>query len=245
MYEKLLARDFSKGFFGLFAPENIALEMMIFKINQAATSVDKELDYVGNFSDKTTMMHIWHMSNAYELDSNTLVIDASGAEAIDTPSCMSRITISLDSGNVKIVKLCPELQLEFPQANPLVNFHDYRFAYVLKNAGTTNGSLVKLDVRENRVAAEAFNVKGYLLAEPVFVPRLRKYGALTQEEEEDGAILLVVTDTRIEQPTAGHSWLSILAPSDLSEIARISCPIAINAGLHSNFFPTVPLVSKV
>jgi len=97
----------------------------------------------------------------------------------------------------------------------------------------------------NTVVAEAFNVKGYLLAEPVFVPRLRKYGALTQEEEEDGAILLVVTDTRIEQATAGHSWLSILAPSDLSEIARISCPITINAGLHSNFLPTVPLVSKV
>jgi carotenoid cleavage dioxygenase-like enzyme len=70
------------------------------------------------------------------------------------------------------------------------------------------------------------------LAEPVFVPHLRKYGELDEADEEDGVILQVVTDT-----ANGASWMAVLKPHDLSEICRVIAPQTINVGLHSHFFP--------
>lgn len=60
------------------------------------------------------------------------------------------------------------------------------------------------------------------------------------EEEEDGVVLLAVTDT-----TTGDSFLSILRPSDLHELGRVLAPATINVGLHAYFFPDLPLLCKI
>lgn len=172
-YAKLLAKDFSNGFFGLFDNTHHPLELLV---------LDKhhDLQVVGRFSDRKTACHVWHMSNAFEQgDGKQLVIDCTTTSDIHgaVESSLVRITVELEGGQVDFQPLG---EGEFPQTNPLVNFHPYRFAYVLQNPATTSNSLVKLDVERKQAVAKAFapNTGGaqVLLGEPVFVPRLRKYG---------------------------------------------------------------------
>lgn len=217
--------------------------------------------------------HLWHVANAFEESVETpddtrteLVIDASAADTIATDldiSYMARVRIPLFTASASAVdpaspsapfttptatltKLCPKMNLEFPQVNPLVHHQPYSFAYVLENAGTTSSALVKLDVsvEGGKVAAKALDTPGWLLSEPVFVPSHRQRGILTPEGESEGVVLVTVTDTKATKGSP-LAWLSVLNPQTLAEMMRVQAPIAINAGLHSHFFPIEPLACKL
>lgn len=237
-YEKLLANSKSQSFFGLFDPCDTPLQLMVFKINRDDHSKE-ELEYLETYSDNVTPLHIWHMGNAFEDGNGKVFIDCSsvGKLGFDLPSNLVRITLDLSKGTTKIDQLAHGL--EFPQANPLVNFSPYRYLFALANAATFESFLVKVDVQSAKQTATLYEGMGYLLAEPVFVPRLRKYGVLSEDEELDGVVMLAVTD-----PKSETSWLSLLDPRDLSEICRISAPQVINAGLHSHWIAEEPLMCK-
>jgi len=245
-YSKLLGRDFSNGFFGLFDPEDVPLEFIVFKINREDVSKD-ELEYVGTYSNPELKRHVWHMSNSFEDDEGRIVIDASGTNKLgkEAESYMTRYVVDLTAKSVKAMKLGGDAYaLEFPQINPLANFSEYRYSYALSvPSDGLNTCLAKVDVTTGEVVATAYPGKRHLLGEPVFVPRNRTYGRLTKEEEEDGVILQAVTDAAAGPE--GASWLAILDPKDLSEICRVVSPQIINAGLHCHFFPKEALICKI
>jgi carotenoid cleavage dioxygenase-like enzyme len=102
----------------------------------------------------------------------------------------------------------------------------YAFAYGI-DAGdgpcwNAFGSIVKVDVRDGRVAR--WSAPDAYPGEPVFVPRP---GA---SDEDDGAVLAVVLDA-----AAGTSYLLVLDAGTFDERARVRVPHHIPFGFHGMF----------
>jgi beta,beta-carotene 9',10'-dioxygenase len=100
----------------------------------------------------------------------------------------------------------------------------YRYVYGVGNtvSGDFLDSLVKLDLE--RHANSSWYEEGCYPGEPIFVERP------AAAQEDDGAILSVVLDTR-----TGASFLIILDAATLQEVARAEAPHHIPFGFHGSY----------
>ncbi|OZD06580.1 hypothetical protein CH275_10245 [Rhodococcus sp. 06-235-1A] len=139
---------------------------------------------------------------------------------------LRRYTVSLDKPNVTVKSLSASL-CEFPRIN-YAHCNGLEYSYAFATAYETPNSkwfdqLVKIDVTSgnDKVWSEAACFPG----EPVYVARP---GATA---EDDGVILSVVLDTRIET-----SYLLVLDAHTFTEIARAQAPHHIGFNFHGDYF---------
>eukprot|EP00392_Amoebophrya_sp_AT5.2_P011170 g11245.t1 len=151
----------------------------------------------------------------------------------------------------------------FPVANPAFLRQKSRFFYAVTNTDFTSLSKVDACTGETTI----WKLKGdsathrWQVSEPQFVPRIGEphhdstlptffstYGAIPlsadvrrtclEEEELDGVLMVAANDQTEEK-----SYLMVLDPKTMEEIARITAPIDVNYGLHSQFVgPEKPAV---
>ena len=127
--------------------------------------------------------------------------------------------------------------IEFPMVNyRRVNTRPYRYLYA---TGHTNppaiglqNCLVKYDLEADR--RQVWSEPGVYPSEPVFVPReFAPYpGAETVTAEDDGIVLSVLLDTRVDR-----SGLLVLDAASFSEVARARLPAAFPFGFHGQWYP--------
>lgn len=186
----------------------------------------------------------WHQLNAFERDGEIVVDliaadDASSVWDLDLDKLRDpghhprfggeprRYVLPLDGGEVSARPLA-DIRMEFPRiAYERVSTRPYRWAYGIAYAGEDSAwfdELVKLDVDSGDVTRWA--EPGCHPSEPVFTPRPGG------TDEDDGAILSVVLDTRAER-----SFLLVLDARDLTELARVEAPHAIPFNFHQDYFP--------
>jgi carotenoid cleavage dioxygenase-like enzyme len=103
-----------------------------------------------------------------------------------------------------------------------------RFEVGERTSGDFLDSLVKLDLE--RRATSSWYEEGCYPGEPIFVER----PAATQED--DGAILSVVLDTR-----RGASFLLILDAATFQEVGRAEAPHHIPFGFHGSYLTGAPV----
>ena len=231
-YARLVARDFSQGFFGLFDSEDVPFEFWVYRIDE-----DGSLHHVADVVDAGgAPCHIWHLANAFERvdgDGNTsIVIDASVApNLVDEDGRLVRFTIDLANGGVtrQPVARATDPQAEFLNVNPAYLKKEARYVYALGGMPYSDGSfLLKADADDATAAGERRwgPHPGHWPSEPVFVPR--PGGA----DEDDGVLLSVVIDSTGE----GASYLLVLDGATLDEVARVAAPHVVNVGLHAHWY---------
>jgi carotenoid cleavage dioxygenase-like enzyme len=231
-YNKLLSYDFSNGFFGLFdSIDDLPTQYLLFDLNKQQFVTNKL------YQDNQTSIHLWHLSNSFEVD-DRIIIDASSAKQVkfdDKSSQLVRIEINLTTNQVTTKPIVSnnlnDLQLEFPQINPLfINNPKYNYIYALNQPGNMygKGGLVQINIKSGEVINKVLFQSKLLLSEPIFVPN-------NASNELDGFVLITATDIE-----ANESFMLILNPQDgLTEVCRIKSPLAINAGLHSHYYSKI------
>jgi len=137
---------------------------------------------------------------------------------------LRRFCISLKDKTIKSEILLGD-DLELPRINyQSVNGTDYSYLYACgQSQDAFLNRLVKADLVNN--TTKTWQEDGCYPGEPVFVARP---GA---EKEDDGLILSLVLDTRIEK-----SQLVIFDAQSLHECARVNLPALIPFGFHGQFF---------
>jgi carotenoid cleavage dioxygenase-like enzyme len=141
-------------------------------------------------------------------------------------SSLRRYRIALNGSGVQREYLAPGVQPELPRINyRRNNMRDYRWMYAAATSpgGDWVDQIVKVDVTDR--SARTWAEPGCYAGEPVFVERP---GAT---DEDDGAILSVVLDTRAER-----SFLLVLDAGSFEEIARAEAPHAVPFGFHGQYF---------
>eukprot|EP00397_Hematodinium_sp_SG-2012_P042166 GEMP01046582.1.p1 GENE.GEMP01046582.1~~GEMP01046582.1.p1 ORF type:complete len:409 (+),score=100.22 GEMP01046582.1:180-1406(+) len=237
-YDKFVNLDVSEGFFGLFAYEPLAnIEFHVF---------DRHTMHHVTTCTSATHGVLFHVVHAMDIDGRTLTIDVSGGngeplECMGTPVATEyalwRFTLHLDTREAKRVQLTQRIA-DFAMCSPVnvAGKFGYHFLYGLSYAPRTsredpgNNAIWKEDVGGNRVGnAIEWQLKddGALVgSEPQFVPR--PGGA----EEDDGVVLVPAS-----RPSDETSWLIVLDAKSMTEIARLPCPVTVNAGIHNLFVP--------
>ena len=127
--------------------------------------------------------------------------------------------------------------IEFPMINyRRVTTCPYRYLYAM---GHTNppaigllNCLVKYDLETDR--RQLWSEPGVYPSEPVFVPRefAPFPGAETVTAEDDGVVLSVLLDTRVDR-----SALLVLDAASFSEVARARLPETVPFGFHGQWYP--------
>merc|ERR1719352_960558 len=132
--KKLIARDFSQGFFGLYNYEDVPIVFHVFAKNEdgsLAKVVDCEADVPG---------HLFHIANMCEKPDGGLLLDLTYSKGwkygskpvIDTDNnCIRRFHLDLKSGTATSEKLTAEPE-EFACVNPrFLGNPEYRYIYGL------------------------------------------------------------------------------------------------------------------
>jgi carotenoid cleavage dioxygenase-like enzyme len=135
---------------------------------------------------------------------------------------LERFRLSPRSGEVVVERLVDE-PLELPRIN-YGRCHERPHRYVW-GVGVGSGwidRIVKADVVSRTSAV--WHEEGTFPGEPVFV------GAPNAEDEDEGVLLSVVLDGRLE-----HSFLLVLDARTLEELARAEVPHHIPFGFHGQF----------
>jgi len=141
----------------------------------------------------------------------------------------------LKSGTATSEKLTAEPE-EFACVNPrFLGNPDYRFIYGVKfdepdaSKFGNKTRLFRFDLQARQsMPLQVKGARGSLLwaSEPQFIANP------TSSREEDGVLLCPVVDEDSEQ-----SFLLLVDPRTMTEVARVSSPIDINAGLHNRWVP--------
>ena len=235
-YARLVARDFSRGFFGLFDSEDVPFEFWVYRVDREDGSVRHLADVVDAGGAPG---HIWHLANAFErVDGDTgntsIIIDASVApNLIDEDARLVRFTIDLANGGSvtrRPVARATDPPAEFLNVNPAYLKKEARYVYALGGLPYSDGSfLLKADAGDATAAGERRwgPIPGHWPSEPVFVPR--PGGA----DEDDGVLLSVVIDSTTGE---GASYLLVLDGATLDEVARVAAPHVVNVGLHAHWY---------
>lgn len=186
--------------------------------------------------------HIFHVANMCERPSGELILDLTYSQAwtfgsppfgdLIASRGIMRFTLDLERGKASSERLTSQDAgpVEFVCVNPnFVGNPDYRFFYGLGFDGVDDKArLVKFDLQnQHATPLAARGLDGSLLwaSEPQFVP---EPGA----GEEGGVLLCPVTDE-----AAGVSFLLVVDPATMKEVARVSAPMVVNNGLHNRFVP--------
>lgn len=182
-----------------------------------------------------------------EIDTTTLRIDAalSNGEVcasmgmpISTTSNVCRFTLDFAKKVAEKVDLSLNIS-DFASCNPLNAGKEYRFLYglnlpmdvFLENESWREEegkySIWKEDYsKEESKIWQLRNNERMVATEPQFVPRPGSDG------EDDGVVLVPASC-----PADETSHLIVLDARSMEEIARVSCPVTINAGIHNLFVP--------
>mmetsp|Transcript_89617 Transcript_89617/g.131148 ORF Transcript_89617/g.131148 Transcript_89617/m.131148 type:complete len:530 (+) Transcript_89617:88-1677(+) len=239
-YERLLANDFSRGFFGLFDAADVPLEFWVYAIG-ADGNVSHRCDCVEVGGPGPSL--IWHVGNAFDdpQHAGRIVIDASVTDGLGgtVSSSLSRFTLDLEGGTARRSPPLLGGDAEFLNINPRFLRKEHRWVYALAGAVYASGSsLVKIDapassatgVCDGGAVARWGPHDGQIPSEPLFVPR--PGGA----SEDAGVVLSVVVDKSAAAGVDGASYLLVLDAGTMEEIARVDAPHVVNFGLHSHWF---------
>jgi len=112
------------------------------------------------------------------------------------------------------------------------------YAYGSPQESPRFDSLVKFDLETGAVASKyTMPPKRLLVAEPMFVPKIGKGNPATGGKEDDGYILVMVSD--IEHDKMKVSKMQVFDASDLSmgPVSEVDLPELIPFGLHSEWVP--------
>ncbi|KAI0558624.1 Carotenoid oxygenase [Gracilaria domingensis] len=114
--------------------------------------------------------------------------------------------------------------LELPSINPSKERKRHRYVYGVSTSENRYhfGTVSKVDVDTGKRITKGF--KYGMVSEPVFVPDPNGV------QEDDGCILVVVLDTRIQR-----SIMFVLDAKDLGVVASADVPQAVPQGFHSMF----------
>mmetsp|Transcript_15499 Transcript_15499/g.20365 ORF Transcript_15499/g.20365 Transcript_15499/m.20365 type:complete len:530 (+) Transcript_15499:1498-3087(+) len=224
-YDKLLKKDFSRGFFGLFPQVDHPVEFMVFKVEN-----DGGVQLVDTLATNVKGM-VWHMSNAFEDDDGRIVLDASMGSIAETEggvdkSSLMRFNLDLQNKSAAAKYLLTgETSYEFPNINYRFHQKPYLYSYVLANAYEETSYIAKGNVVEG--TEEQLQLpEHWIPSEPVFVPNPEG------KSEDDGAILTVAVDTK-----KSESHLVIADGTTLEIMATVKAPVVCNFGLHCTFVP--------
>lgn len=248
-YGKLLSRDFSQGFFGLFESVETPLEFMVYRITKRDPV---EVEYVNTFSCQPTEKFMpWHLANSYEDAQGRIVIDTSVNEALQKPTnaamemdekhFMARFYINLETSNVEFARLdsLAKTELEFPNINPLFHMKPHHHIYAVEYPLVPGSGIVHIQSeRPDQAPTRLEGVSAREIAgEPVFVPRP---GGI---DELDGVVLVEVLDTEANE---SHLLICEVSHQRFAIQAKIKSPIPGNLGLHSTWVDhaSVSLTSK-
>jgi beta,beta-carotene 9',10'-dioxygenase len=143
---------------------------------------------------------------------------------------LRRYRVPLGGGEVRGETIAPGFEL--PRINyRRNNARPYRYVYGSGTGPDGEGATFLASIQKGDVVEGEFSEwaeAGCYPGEPVFVARP---GA---SEEDDGALLSVVLDSR-----SGTSFLLVLDARDLGELARARVPHAIPFGFHGQFLRSV------
>jgi beta,beta-carotene 9',10'-dioxygenase len=189
-----------------------------------------------------------HHVNAYEAEGEIVIdliaykdhslLDAVRSKVITGPRdpavipSLRRFHISLAEKHVSQSELVID-DVEFPRINDIFNGCPYRFVYVVDGRDEVapgdevqHLTVSKVDlVTHNRVF---WYEEDCMCDEPVFV------GAPTNETEDDGVVLTIVSNTK-----KNTSFLLVLDAKSFTEISRSELPMFVPRGLHARFFEDV------
>jgi len=225
-YDKLLAKDFSSGIFGMFSNVDAPYEIWIYSV-RADGLIEHVVDAKGEGRN-----HFWHVANAFERGGR-VIVDASAGSGIDFDGVTDvfRFDVDIVSRTVSRRRLrSSEDGCEFCNVNPQFLKREHRFVYGVSKSFQEGSYLVKIDAAEVMETASPEDriwgpFEGLIASEPVMVPRP---GAV---EEDDGVVLSVVLDKLNEA-----SFLLVLDAQTMEEVARVAAPHVVNLGLHSHWF---------
>jgi carotenoid cleavage dioxygenase-like enzyme len=220
-YQRLIDRQFDKGFFGLFEDTREPVEFIIFSIQrgQLALRGRAKCGAGENFM-------LWHTANAFDKD-NTITVDVT-CSSPDVKNHLRRFVIdlehSLTTSSVPLLGDGWSEVIEFPNVNPRLHLRQHRFTYALRNIFEPTSAVIRLDcvtgekkILEGVSASEIFT-------EPVFVSRPHA------TDETDGVVLTEAIDTILRT-----SHLLVVDPVTFVVVARVKAPLCGNIGLHSTF----------
>lgn len=228
--KKLVDQDFSKGFFNIFKYEETQpMKFHVFRKCQDA-SLEHAIDCNAEVDG-----HTFHVVNCFENPSGEVVCDVTYERKwlMDSrdveQGCIMRFVLDINAGRAANEKLTSAPQ-EFACVNPMFfGKSNYRYIYGLtweESVKDSKAKLFKFDLR-TQVATPASNVdkKPLWATEPQFVPD-------GSGDEDGGVVICPCTDS--DEPS---SFLLVLDPRTMEEVARISAPMILNDGLHNLFVP--------
>jgi carotenoid cleavage dioxygenase-like enzyme len=239
-YGRLLAKDFSNGFFGLFDSLSVPTEFIVFRIEP-----DGALRPLHTARCEAGQSYgVWHLANAFESSgAGRITIDVTCSDRDNGDKHhLRRFEIDLrDAGApVRTRRLVADEadphEYEFANCNPTLHMRDYRFVYALRNYFQSDGTqaLVRLDLATGKMQALQGLGKHEMTTEPIFVPRDTGAPVAGREPggdcELDGVVLAEAIDV-----ASGTSDLVIIDAATWTIIARVRAPIMGNVGLHSLF----------
>ncbi len=181
---------------------------------------------------------IQHVANAYEADTDRIVLDAvryrkflelsedGAAFAANPLGQLWRYEIDLSAGRVRERQVVSE-DVEMPRINEARTGRPHRYVYtVLQPTDQEMRGVAKMDVSAGRTLSYLPS-PGDQNSEPVFVADPARASA------EDGGWLLVC----VYRAASDTSDLLILDAQSMAEVARVSLPVRIPAGFHGAWLP--------
>ncbi len=188
---------------------------------------------------ETDYCFVFHYTNGYALDKNTLIVDAmrlddfpnmaeigqpAEGESVVAGATLTRYTIRTDSGTVTQTPLSGH-QMELPCINPQRTGRPYRYAWAIGTDPVHRRSLlheiIKVDCEEKSTLTRDFHP--HIPSEPVMVPR--PGGA-----EDEGWLLALLFDTDEK-----NTRLLVMDARTLEVTGEAALPHALPLGFHGTW----------